>query len=163
MLKRSTQEGSLLSPCSGRLVPLSELPDEAFSSGMLGKGVAVEPSDATVRAPMRATLQSVAEGKHAYALSANGGPELLIHVGVDTVTLGGKGFELLKEVGDPVLPGEAIARFSPQTVRDAGLCCSVILLITNPEELSSVREVPAGTQVVGGRDAVLHYRTSKKG
>ena len=81
-------------PFSGTLVPLSEVPDETFASGVLGEGIAIEPSDGLFCSPVDGTVETIAETKHAIGFAADNGLEILVHVGLETVSLNGEGFEI---------------------------------------------------------------------
>ena len=163
MFEGMKKKHTLLSPTTGRLLPLSQVPDEAFSSGMLGKGFAIDPTEGCVYCPMDATLSSIADGKHAYTLTTPDGLDLLIHVGVDTVELDGHGFSPVASVGEALCAGDVIARFSPERIREKGLCTYVITLITNPELLQEFSIASSESSLTGGRDSAAFYRISKKG
>ena len=151
----------LLSACNGRCAPLSEIPDEAFSSGMLGGGVALFPASGRFLSPVNGRVESIAESLHAYTLRADDGTELLLHIGVDTVTLKGDGFRALVSVGDNVRAGAPLAEADLGLIANRGLSTATALLITNPEEIEIIEQRYGS--VTAGRDAVLSYRTVQKG
>lgn len=107
--KFTKKEIKVYSPMKGEVIAIENVPDETFADKVMGDGVAVIPSDVIVRAPEAGTISFVAETKHAFGISTKSGLELLIHIGIDTVKLDGKGFELLVEeeqevnVGDPII------------------------------------------------------------
>ncbi len=107
-------------PVAGRVVPLSEVPDATFSQGIMGSGVAVEPTGDTVWAPADGTVAHIFPTSHAVALKLRDGTELLVHVGVDTVEMKGEGFETLVAVGDEVVEGAPLLRFDLDAIRAAG-------------------------------------------
>lgn len=107
-------------PMQGEVVPLSEVPDPTFAQGILGSGIAIEPSSGLVVAPAAGTVQLVFETRHAVALVLEDGTELLIHVGLDTVTMKGEGFTALVEVGDKVVAGTPLLDVDLAAVRAAG-------------------------------------------
>ncbi len=155
------KEATLLAVCNGRCGPLSEMPDEAFSSGMLGLGVALFPEKGLFVAPCDAIIETVAETGHAYSLRTSDGVDLLIHVGVDTVTLKGEGFRPLVKEGERVRVGSPIAEADLALIQKNGLSTATALLIGNAEVLKSI-DYRYGT-VEAGRDTVLLYRVGKKG
>ena len=156
--KRNKQ---LLSVCDGRCAPLSEIPDEAFSSGMLGEGVAIFPASNRFLSPVDGQVIAIAESLHAYTLRADDGTELLIHIGVDTVKLKGEGFRALVRAGDKIHAGAPLAEAELGWIAQQGLSTATALLITNPDEIE-ITERRFGS-VTGGKTAVLSYRTVQKG
>ena len=107
-------------PLAGRVVPLSEVPDATFAEGIMGRGVAVEPTGDTVWAPADGTVAHIFPTSHAVALKLTDGTELLVHVGVDTVEMKGEGFKTLVSVGDEVAEGTPLLRFDLDAIRAAG-------------------------------------------
>lgn len=97
----TTRSIVVTAPFSGTLVPLSEVPDETFASGVLGEGIAIEPSDGLFCSPVDGTVETIAETKHAIGFAADNGLEILVHVGLETVSLNGEGFEILVKEGGP--------------------------------------------------------------
>lgn len=147
---------ALYAVCNGKSIPQSEIPDEAFASGMLGQGFGVEPSDGLIRSPADGKIQSIAEARHAYTLLTKDGLDVLIHVGIDTVTLGGKGFLPLVREGDEVRIGQPIARADLDLIRAQKLSPTVAVLVTEPDGIDGI-SFRHGT-VVGGKDAVMSFR-----
>ena len=104
----------LKAPLSGHVIPMEQIPDQVFSQGVLGQGVGIEPTGNVVVAPADATVSTVIEdSKHACGLLLDNGVELLIHVGMDTVTMGGDGFQLHVKEGDRVHTGDKLITFDP--------------------------------------------------
>lgn len=157
----SKQEKTLLSVCTGECVPLSEMPDEAFSSGILGDGVAIRPATGQFFSPCDGVVEGVSEEGHAYTLRSADGLELLIHIGVDTVSLKGKGFRPLVHSGDPIGAGAPIAEVKLEEIESHGLSTVTALLISNPEITKTI-EYRYGS-LKGGSDAALVYRIGRKG
>ena len=151
----------LTAVCDGRCAPLSEIPDEAFASGMLGLGVAIHPTGSHFCCPVSGTVQSVSDSRHAYTLLSEDGLELLVHIGVDTVELKGEGFTPLVLPGQRVRAGIPLAEVDLQKIHDRGLSSVTAVLITNPEEIE-ILEYGYG-QVTGGETPILTYRAAKKG
>ncbi|MDO4296660.1 MAG: beta-glucoside-specific PTS transporter subunit IIABC [bacterium] len=128
------------SPLSGRVIPMSEVPDKVFSSGMMGAGVAIEPDDNRVYAPFDGELTSIFETKHAIGLTAENGTELLIHVGLDTVELQGKYFELHKQMGDKVKKGDLLLSFDTEEIKKAGYPLVTPVIAVGKEEIQNSAE-----------------------
>ena len=149
---------SLFSPITGTVVPLTEVPDEAFSSGMLGQGFAVEPSrdcDGTVFAPADGMMETVADARHAYTMRTDDGLELLVHIGVDTVSLGGRPFTALVSAGERIKAGQPIARADFASVRAAHLPAVTPVIVTNSDVLRDL--TPVCGQVDGGSTVAAQY------
>ena len=117
-------------PFSGTLVPLSEVPDETFASGVLGEGIAIEPSDGLFCSPVDGTVETIAETKHAIGFAADNGLEILVHVGLETVSLNGEGFEILVKEGDKVKAGQPVAKADLALIRERGLKTITSLVVT---------------------------------
>ena len=117
-------------PFSGKLVPLSEVPDETFASGVLGEGIAIEPSDGLFCSPVDGTVETIAETKHAIGFAADNGLEILVHVGLETVSLNGEGFEILVKEGDRVKAGQPVAKADLALIRERGLKTITSLVVT---------------------------------
>ena len=117
-------------PFSGKLVPLSEVPDETFASGVLGEGIAIEPSDGLFCSPVDGTVETIAETKHAIGFAADNGLEILVHVGLETVSLNGEGFEILVKEGDRVKAGQPVAKADLALIRERGLKTITSLVLT---------------------------------
>ncbi|WP_130837777.1 PTS beta-glucoside transporter subunit IIBCA [Lachnoclostridium sp. Marseille-P6806] len=130
----TSEAGALYAPVRGRVIPAEQIPDETFAGGVLGQGVGIEPEEETVYAPCDGTISSVAETGHAIGISAAGDQELLIHVGVDTVKMGGKGFRTLVAEGDAVKRGQKLLTFDRAAIREAGYPDVVVFLLTNSDD-----------------------------
>ena len=117
-------------PFSGTLVPLSEVPDETFASGVLGEGIAIEPSDGLFCSPVDGTVETIAETKHAIGFAADNGLEILVHVGLETVSLNGEGFEILVKEGDRVKTGQPVAKADLALIRERGLKTITSIVLT---------------------------------
>ena len=159
MIGLKKKEKSLLAVTDGQAIALSEVPDEAFSSGILGIGVAIEPTSGTVCSPLDGVLEAISETAHAYTIHTHDGLDVLVHIGIDTVTLGGKGFLPMVKAGYRVKAGDVIARVDLEAVRASGCSTLIPVLITNPEALAESR-ISLGT-VQSGKSVILSYRLSK--
>ena len=120
------------------MIPLSEVPDETFASGVLGDGVGVKPEEGKVYAPFNCTVATVFDTKHAIGLETADGMELLIHVGLDTVTLNGEPFTVHVETGQQVKKGELLAEFDMEKILNAGLKTVSPIIITNQGSYQAV-------------------------
>lgn len=144
---------SLYAPLAGTVVPLSEVPDEAFAGGALGDGVAFEPSVGTLYAPCDGTVETLFDTLHAVTLRSADGAEILLHIGLDTVQLGGNHFTAKVSSGQTVKKGDALISFDPEAIRKAGYRTVTPMVICNQDELGAVRVTAKGTVRTG--DEVL--------
>lgn len=135
---QAPEEYSFASPVKGRVLPLKEAKDEAFSSGALGMGVVILPKEGRVVAPFDATVEALFPTNHAICLSNRYGVELMIHVGIDTVTLDGRCFKACVRQGDCVKTGDVLVEFDIDGIRKAGCSEQTIVIVTNSEDYSSV-------------------------
>lgn len=127
-----TGKVELTAIADGRVIALSAVPDEVFSQGIMGEGVAFEPTGDTIYAPADAEITVVmADTKHACGMRLSDGTELLIHVGVDTVDMGGDGFTLHVSQGDKVRRGDALITFDPAKIQAAGHPTTTMLIVTD--------------------------------
>ena len=126
----TTRSIVVTAPFSGTLVPLSEVPDETFASGVLGEGIAIEPSDGLFCSPVDGTVETIAETKHAIGFAADNGLEILVHVGLETVSLNGEGFEILVKEGDRVKAGQPVAKADIALIRERGLKTITSMVLT---------------------------------
>lgn len=121
------------SPIAGKVIKLSEIDDPVFSSGAMGNGIAIEPSDNKVYAPFNGTVQFVAETKHALGLLSDDGVELLIHVGMDTVKMKGNGFDVKVEVGSKINTGDLLLEFDTEAIKKEGYSLVTPVIVTNSD------------------------------
>lgn len=128
----------ILNPVEGKVVPLSEVPDETFAQEILGKGVAVIPSSNQIVAPVDGEVVSIFDTKHAVAIKGENGAEILIHVGVDTVKLGGKHFEAMVKDGDKVKAGDVLVEFDAEAIQAEGYPVITPVLVTNSSDYTDV-------------------------
>lgn len=156
MLFSSKKTVEMLSPCNGRAIVLSDVPDEVFASGMLGQGFAVLPSSGEIFSPISGRIASVAEGKHAYTVTTDAGLDVLVHVGVDTVELAGAPFSPAVKSGDSVRAGELLASADFGVIRDRGLSDAVIVIVTNAERIEAI-EYEYG-ECTGGKTSLMRFR-----
>lgn len=132
------------SPMNGTVIPLSEVPDAVFSSEMLGKGFGVEPSEGKAYAPVDGEVTTVFDTKHAIGLMSKHGVELLIHIGMDTVKLNGKGFDVKVKTGDQVKAGDLLAEFDIDLIKGEGYPVTTAVVVTNTDDCEEIGEVRTG-------------------
>ncbi|WP_367985774.1 sucrose-specific PTS transporter subunit IIBC [Streptococcus sp. ZY1909104] len=138
-------EETLVSPLSGDVVALENVNDPVFSSGAMGKGLAVKPTEGVVYAPADAEVTIAFETGHAYGLKTASGAEILIHIGIDTVSMNGNGFEKLVAAGDKVKAGTPIAKFDAAKIAEAGLDDTTMVIVTNTADFAEVSPLAEGT------------------
>ncbi len=146
----------LHSPIVGEVVSLSEVNDPVFSSGVMGQGIAVKPSKGVVYAPADAEIAIAFPTGHAYGLKTDNGAEILIHVGIDTVSLNGKGFEAKVSQGDRVRAGDIIGTFDSEVIAANGLDDTTMVIITNTMDYAEVTPIATGSVTNKTRVLELH-------
>lgn len=146
----------LNSPIVGEVVSLSEVNDPVFSSGVMGQGIAVKPSKGVVYAPADAEIAIAFPTGHAYGLKTDNGAEILIHVGIDTVSLNGKGFEAKVSQGDRVRAGDIIGTFDSEVIAANGLDDTTMVIITNTMDYAEVTPIATGSVTNKTRVLELH-------
>lgn len=134
---------AILAPVSGKVEPLTNVNDPVFSGEMMGKGIAIVPTDGTIYAPFSGTLTVFYDSKHAYGIRSDKGTELLIHIGIDTVNLKGKHFTTNKKQGDAVQKGEVLGAFDRKAIEQAGYDTTVMLVVTNTGDYKEVTPTSA--------------------
>ncbi|MEC0167435.1 beta-glucoside-specific PTS transporter subunit IIABC [Paenibacillus graminis] len=139
----------IASPLTGALLPLESLPDEAFASGAMGKGIVIEPSSGLLTSPVNGTVTTVFPTGHAIGITSEGGAELLIHVGVNTVKLKGKHFQKKVQEGDKVEQGQLLLEFDADAIRAAGFVTATPVIVTNSADYLDVLK-NTGTEVTNG-------------
>lgn len=139
--------GVACSPVSGDVVQLSETSDPVFSSGAMGQGVAVNPSGETAYAPVSGTVSAAMP--HAVGITTEDGAEVLVHVGIDTVEMGGNGLTALVGAGASVKAGDPIVSFSKAKISAAGKQDTVFVIVTNSDDYASLELAPNGPVEAG--------------
>ena len=142
---KKSKTRTLYSPLNGIAIPLSEVKDETFAGEVLGKGMAVTPSEGVVKAPCDAEVSMVFDTKHAIGLTAENGLELLIHVGLNTVELEGKYFTVHVNDGDKVQKGQTLITFDIDKIKEAGYDVTTPMIVTNTDDFEKVTLLNAGT------------------
>lgn len=134
----------IASPLIGNIVTLENVPDEVFASGAMGKGIAIDPADGVVVAPANAEVTLVFPTNHAIGLKTENGAEILIHIGMDTVSLSGKGFKSFVNVGDKVTPGQKLLEFDVNAIKAAGLPVITPIIVTNTDAYTDILTTQEG-------------------
>lgn len=148
---------TVLSAClNGTVVPLADVKDEAFASGVLGDGIAIEPSDGELVAPADGEISSTFETHHAVGMTTADGAELLMHIGIDTVKLGGKHFTYLVNDGDKVKKGQPLIRFELEAIKAEGYPVTTPVIVCNTDDYAAVEAKASGTVKQG--DALLELK-----
>ncbi len=148
---------TVLSAClNGTVVPLADVKDEAFASGALGDGIAIEPTDGELVAPADGEISSTFETHHAVGMTTADGAELLMHIGIDTVKLGGKHFTYLVNEGDKVKKGQPLIRFELEAIKAEGYPVTTPLIVCNTDDYAAVAAKASGTVKQG--DALLELK-----
>ena len=150
------QNETIQTPIVGDVVALENVNDPVFSSGAMGQGIAVKPSQGVVYAPADAEVSIAFATGHAYGLKTANGAEILIHVGIDTVTMNGEGFEQKVSQGDKVKAGDVLGTFDSSKIAAAGLDDTTMVIVTNTADYASVTPVASGSVVKG--DAIIEVK-----
>lgn len=150
------QNETLVTPIVGDVVALADVNDPVFSSGAMGQGIAVKPSQGVVYAPADAEVSIAFPTGHAFGLKTRNGAEVLIHVGIDTVSMNGDGFEAKVAQGDKVKVGDVLGTFDSNKIATAGLDDTTMVIVTNTADYASVAPVATGSVAKG--DAVIEVK-----
>ena len=150
------QDETIISPIVGQAVALENVNDPVFSSGAMGQGIAVKPSEGVVYAPADAEVTIAFATGHAFGLKTANGAEILIHVGIDTVSMNGDGFEQKVAQGDKVKAGDVLGTFDSAKIAAAGLDDTTMVIVTNTADYASV--TPVATGAVAKGDAIIEVK-----
>lgn len=148
------------SPIDGKIMALSDIEDPVFSSGAMGKGIAIEPKDGKVYAPFNGTVEFIADSKHAIGLLSENGIELLIHIGMDTVKMNGKGFNIKTNIGSKINQGDLLLEFDINEIKKAGYSIVTPVVITNSDAYNESllcigQKVEKGTTIISLQESNL--------
>lgn len=143
-LVENTKADVVYAPIKGEVIAISEIADGVFSEEILGKGCGIKPAEGKMFAPVSGKIIQVAETKHAVGFLSNDGIELLVHVGMDTVDMNGKGFALHVKVGDTVTCGQLVMDFSITDIKNAGHVTTTAVVVTNSDEYKTIDLIAAG-------------------
>lgn len=144
---------TLAAPVKGKALELAEAKDEAFASGALGQGAVIEPEDGVITSPVDGVIESIAGTGHAVGILSDKGTEILIHIGIDTVNLQGKGFQTLVKEGERVTKGTPLVRADLSVIQKAGYSSQTMVLVTNSEDFAEVKAETGKTVQAG--DALI--------
>ncbi len=143
-------DGKVYAPISGKLLPLSQVPDEVFAQKMIGDGIAIEPSESGVMlAPADGRMEKIFETNHAFSIVTTSGLEIFVHFGMDTVKLEGKGFERLVNEGDVVKKGTPLIKYDYDFLKENAKSVITPVIISNYEDFGSLNPVESGNSVAG--------------
>lgn len=148
------KDAEIKTPVNGKVIPLSEVKDEMFAQEALGKGAAVVPADGKICAPCDGVVTAVYPTGHAIGITSKEGAEVLIHVGMDTVTLDGKGFKVFAKEGQDVKCGELLIEADLKVIKAAGLDITTPVVITNTDDYAEIKMADAGQKKAG--DVIIH-------
>lgn len=146
-------QNALYAPMTGKTVPVSQVPDATFAEGMLGEGIAILPADGRVYAPCNGTVETMFETGHAVSLTGDNGAEILIHVGLETVSLGGKCFKIHVKNGQKVRKGQLLMEADLDGIRAAGLDTITPVLVCNYDDFSQFQASAKDT--VTNQDTII--------
>lgn len=139
---------TVYAPVKGTVINQQLIPDETFASGIMGKGVGIEPEEGVVVAPFHGVISAVVDTRHAVGITSEDGMELLIHVGVDTVNMNGEGFRCLVEEGQQVSFGQQLIEFDIDKILHAGYKPVTAVLVTNSDEYSIINIVEGDCELL---------------
>jgi sugar PTS system EIIA component len=152
---KNKKEVTLVSPVTGKVIPLEQAEDPVFANKMAGDGLAIVPEEGVVVAPVDATVALLFETNHAIGLQTKEGLEILIHIGLDTVNLKGEGFQSFVKTGDKVKQGQKLIEFDMEVIRNANYSTTTPVVISNGDVVAEQKVLAEG-KVKAGEDPVLH-------
>ena len=147
--KFTNQSKTVLTPLQGKVLAQADIPDETFAQGILGPGCGIEPTGGTVYAPFDGKITSIVPTLHAVGLESTEGIELLIHIGMDTITLRGSGFTPLVREGQAVKAGTPLLNVDLDAIRAAGLSTESAVIVTNADDLPKLHIIAGGIVSTG--------------
>ena len=153
------ESAEVVSPFAGQVKPLSQATDPVFSSGVMGQGVVIEPSQGELVSPVNGTVTVLFPTKHAVGIVSEEGVEMLMHIGMDTVSLDGKGFEAHVEQGDKVVVGQQLISFDMYVIKEAGLVTETPVIITNQDDFQADVEGNLPRDIKRGDVLMIAHRT----
>ena len=153
------ESAEVVSPLAGQVKPLSQATDPVFSSGVMGQGVVIEPSQGELVSPVNGTVTVLFPTKHAVGIVSEKGVEMLMHIGMDTVSLDGKGFKAHVEQGDKVVVGQQLISFDMDVIKEAGLVTETPVIITNQDDFQADVEGDLPRDIKRGDVLMIAHRT----
>lgn len=148
-------EETLYSPLNGTVVDLAAVSDPVFSSGAMGQGLAIKPEDNALYSPVDGKVEIVFETGHAYAITSTQGAEILLHIGIDTVSMAGDGFVSLVTAGQMVKKGDLLGQFDSTKIAQAGLDDTTMIIVTNSNDYHNINLLAQGKVAVGDQLAIV--------
>ena len=148
-VENNNPDEKVVSPLNGQVMTLSEVKDEVFSSGAMGKGMAIEPTDGVLHAPADGQIIMTFPTSHAIGMRTTDGAEILMHIGMDTVNLQGKGFNTLVEKGQNVKAGDELVKFDIPAIKKAGYRVTTPIVVTNSQDYADIERTADGQVKVG--------------
>lgn len=155
---KKDNELKLVAPATGKVVPVSEIPDPVFAQKMAGDGVGIDITGDTIVAPADGEVTLIFKTKHAFAMTLSNGIEILVHVGIETVALNGEGFEQLVEQGTTVKAGTPILKIDRDFIKSKGCPLITPVLITNVDNVQSLTPI-SNIDATVGETTVIQYTT----
>lgn len=149
-------DASIYAPVAGKIIKLSDIQDEAFASGAMGEGIAIEPSEGKVYAPCDGEISAFFPTGHAFGITSKTGAEILIHVGMDTVNLGGQGFFAKAKSGEKVKKGQLLLEFDMEYIRSQNLPLTTPVVITNSGDMAELKT--ASVETVSNADIIMECK-----
>lgn len=146
----------LAAVADGLCIPLEEVNDPAFAGKSLGEGVAFVPENGEIVAPCDGKLSLITPTLHAFGMECGDGLQLMVHIGIDTVSLNGEGFEKLAEAGGTVKRGQPIIRFNPEVMKEKGIDTTTMLILLNHQDYE-IHKLNHGSQMKKGVDTAIEY------
>lgn len=153
---KKNQKLNLVAPVSGKTINLSEVPDPVFAQKMAGDGLGIDSTGDVIVAPCDGEVTLIFKTKHAFAMTLENGVEIIVHIGIETVSLNGEGFEQLVEQGTKVKAGTPIIKFNKDIISEKGLSLTTPVLITNPDNAKSIKAIE-NIDTKAGETTVLEY------
>lgn len=152
--KAKEKEVSIIAPLNGEVRSLEQVPDPMFAQKIIGDGVAIQPAEGMLVAPVKGKVVHVASTLHAIGLVTDEGLEILCHIGIDTVKMDGQGFKAFVKAGDSVHPGDKLISFDIQLIEQAGYPTITPIIITNGDKVATNKQIVSGN-VQAGRDHIM--------
>lgn len=154
--KKQNESLNFVAPVNGKVIELSEVPDPVFAQKMAGDGVAIDTTGDIIVAPCDGELSLIFKTKHAFAMTLDNGIEILVHIGIETVSLKGEGFKQLVEQGTKVKAGTPIIKIDRNFIKSKGLSLITPILITNPDRVKSI-DKKINMDAIAGETIIMEY------